>query len=84
DENGRLADPILRGKVAQAEIDGWAFLLTMERMKDEAKAGAGQNSGMGAKSSMLKYYGTEFNKRRFELFMDCGGSESLEWEGERT
>lgn len=80
DENGRLADPILRGKVAQAEIDGWAFLLTLERMKDEAKAG----QGVGANSSMLKYYGTEFNKRRFELMMDAGGSDALEWEGVRS
>lgn len=80
DETGRLTDPILRGKIAQAEIDGMAFLLTLERMKDEAKAG----QGVGANSSMLKYYGTEFNKRRFELFMDAGGSEELEWEGERT
>ncbi|VAV91148.1 Acyl-CoA dehydrogenase, long-chain specific, partial [hydrothermal vent metagenome] len=79
-EDGRLADPMLRGKIAQAEIDGWAFLLTLERMKDEAKAG----QGVGANSSMLKYYGTEFNKRRFELLMDSGGSEALEWEGERT
>ncbi|HBS30621.1 MAG TPA: acyl-CoA dehydrogenase, partial [Parvularcula sp.] len=69
-----------RGKVAQAEVDGWAFLLTMERLKDEAKAG----QGMGAKSSMLKYYGTEFNKRRFELFMDAAGSDGLEWEGARS
>ena len=79
-ENGRLADPMLRSKIAQAEIDGWAFLLTLERMKDEAKAG----QGVGANSSMLKYYGTEFNKRRFELMMDTGGSDELEWEGERT
>ncbi len=80
DETGRLDDPILRGKIAQAEIDGWAFLLTMERVKDEAKAG----QGVGAKSSMLKYYGTELNKRRFELAMDGGGSDELEWEGDRT
>jgi len=79
-ENGRLADPILRAKIAEAEIDGWAFLLTLERMKDEAKAG----QGVGANSSMLKYYGTEFNKRRFELMMDAGGSDALEWEGERS
>ena len=79
-DDGRLADPILRGKIAQAEIDGWAFLLTMERMKDEAKAG----QGMGAKSSMLKYYGTEFNKRRYEILMDVGGSDALEWESERS
>ena len=79
-EHGKLADPLLRAKIAQAEIDGWAFLLTLERMKDEAKAG----QGVGANSSMLKYYGTEFNKRRFEIFMDIGGSDELEWEGERT
>jgi acyl-CoA dehydrogenase len=79
-ENGRLSDPLLRAKIAQAEIDGWAFLLTLERMKDEAKAG----QGVGANSSMLKYYGTEFNKRRFEILMDIGGSDELEWEGERT
>ncbi len=79
-EHGKLADPMLRSKIAQAEIDGWAFLLTLERMKDEAKAG----HGVGANSSMLKYYGTEFNKRRYELMMDTGGSDELEWEGERT
>src|SRR3990167_3758539 len=37
DDKGRLADPMLRAKVAQAEIDGWAFLLTMERLKNETK-----------------------------------------------
>ena len=79
-EHGRLADPLLRAQIAKAEVDGWAFLLTLERMKDEAKAG----QGVGANSSMLKYYGTEFNKRRFELLMDIGGSDELEWEGERT
>ncbi len=88
DAQGRLNDPLLRARVAQAEIDGWAFLLTMERLKDEAKAGQGLNQGlnqgMGAKSSMLKYYGTEFNKRRYELFMDAAGADGLEWEGERS
>jgi acyl-CoA dehydrogenase len=79
-ENGVLAEPMLRAKIAQAEVDGWAFLLTIERIKDEAKAG----QGVGANSSMLKYYGTEMNKRRFELAMDSGGSDALEWEGKRS
>ena len=39
---------------------------------------------MGAKSSMLKYYGTEFNKRRYELTMDAAGADGLEWEGKRS
>ena len=78
--DGKLEDGMLRAEIAKTDLDGWAFMLTMERMKDEAKAG----QGMGAKSSMLKYYGTELNKRRFELMMDIGGSNELEWEGERS
>ncbi len=79
-EDGKLADPILRGDIAQAEVDDWAFKMTMGRMLSEAKAGA----SLGAKSSMLKYYGTELNKRRYELLMDVAGGDGLEWEGERS
>ena len=79
-ENGKLAEPSLRAQIAKAEVDGMAFALTMERMKDEAKAG----QGVGAKSAMLKYYGTELNKQRYELMMQAAGSEGLEWEGART
>ncbi|PHS23209.1 MAG: acyl-CoA dehydrogenase [Robiginitomaculum sp.] len=78
DAQGRLADQALRADLARAEIDGWSFMLTMERMKDEAKAG----QGIGARSSMLKYYGTELNKRRYELLMASKGHAALEWEGE--
>ncbi len=79
-ENGMLADSILRAKIAETEIDEWAFNLTMKRKLAEAKAGA----SLGADSSMLKYYGTELNKRRFELMMDAAGHDGLEWEGERS
>ncbi|WP_409433575.1 acyl-CoA dehydrogenase family protein [Litorimonas sp. RW-G-Af-16] len=79
-ENGQLADPMLRAQIAEAEIDEWAFGLTMARKLAEAKAG----SSMGADSSMLKYYGTELNKRRYELMMDGAGHDGLEWEGERS
>ncbi len=72
--------PMLRAKIAEYEIDEWAFGQTMARMLAEAKAGA----SLGAKSSMLKYYGTELNKRRYELLMDVSGHEGLEWEGERS
>jgi len=33
---------------------------------------------------MLKYYGAELNKRRLELMVAAGGSETLEWEGSRS
>ena len=77
-EDGKLADPMLRAKVIEAEIDDWAFRQTVRRKLGEAKAGA----SLGADSSMLKYYGTELNKRRLELMMDAGGQDALEWEGD--
>jgi len=79
-EDGKLADPMLRGDIAEMEIDEWAFNLTVGRKLAEAKAGA----SLGADSSMLKYYGTELNKRKFELMMDAAGHEGLEWESERS
>lgn len=73
-----LSDPMLRTDIVRHEIDAWAFGLTMERVKDQAKAG----QGVGALSSMLKYYGTELNKQRQELLMSVGGSDALQWEGD--
>lgn len=78
--DGKMPDPYLRGKIAEAEIDDWAMSMTMARMLAEAKAGA----SLGANSSMLKYYGTELNKRKFELLMDAAGHDGLEWESERS
>ena len=78
--DGKLSDSVLRAKILEAEVDEWAFKQTMARKLGEAKAGA----SLGADSSMLKYYGTELNKRRYEIMMDSAGYEGLEWEGERT
>jgi acyl-CoA dehydrogenase len=78
--DGQLADPLLRAKIAEFEIDGWCFMLTAQRAADMARAG----QGVGAYSSLLKYYGAELNKRRLELVMDSGGSQALEWEGPRS
>ena len=77
-EDGKLADPMLRARIVEIEIDNWAFAQTVKRKLGEAKAGA----SLGADSSMLKYYGTELNKRRLELTMDAAGHDALEWEGE--
>lgn len=76
-EDGRLADDMLRSEVAQWDLDARAFELTAERVNEEAKAG----QGVGAASAMLKYYGTELNKRRQELLMAVNGSNGLVWEG---
>jgi alkylation response protein AidB-like acyl-CoA dehydrogenase len=79
-EDGMLANPLLRGQIAAFDIDAAAFQLALERVGDLAKA----KQGHPAMSSMLKYYGAELNKRRHELLMSAGGSDALEWEGERS
>ena len=71
---GRLADGLLRAEVADWEIDMRAHQLTMERVKDEIAS-----HGVGNTSAMLKYYGTELNKRRHELLMALGGTDTLDW-----
>ena len=80
DERGRLADPLLRAQIAEFEADESAFRLTMERTGDLMRA----RQGHPAMSSMLKYYGSELNKRRWELMMAIHGSDALEWESERS
>jgi len=74
----KLSDPILRDDIAKFKIDTEAFALTSQRSVEESKQGQGPN----ATSSMLKYYGCELNKRRYELMLRAMGSQSLGWEGE--
>jgi acyl-CoA dehydrogenase len=73
----RVSDPVLRDQIAQFKIDSDAFALTSQRSMEESKQG-----GPNATSSMLKYYGCELNKRRYELFLKAMGSQGLGWEGD--
>ncbi len=77
-DGGRIADPVLRDRVAQQELDALCFGLTAKRSSDSAKAG----QGVGHEASMFKYYGTELNKRRCELMVSIMGVDALGWEGE--
>lgn len=74
---GGPLDPYLRANAVEAEIDSLAIEMTIDRYKDMAKSG----KGVGHASAMLKYAGTELNKKRHELMMMAGGSDSLEWDG---
>jgi alkylation response protein AidB-like acyl-CoA dehydrogenase len=78
EENGRVADPVLRDMVAQSEMDAMAFGLTVKRHQDSLAAG----HQPGPESSMFKYYGTELNMRREQLMLTIRGPQSLGWEGE--
>lgn len=80
DEQGRIADPLLRAKVAEFEVDEAAFKLVLARFGDQVRAGQAD----AAFPSALKYYGTELNKRRHELMVTAGGSDLLEWDSERS
>jgi alkylation response protein AidB-like acyl-CoA dehydrogenase len=73
-------DPILRADVARFDVDQMAFRAMSERFIDELKAGRAHP----AQPSMMKYAGTELNKTRHELAMAAGGSNTLEWESERS
>jgi alkylation response protein AidB-like acyl-CoA dehydrogenase len=74
---GSVADPALRDAIVQQEIDARAFQLTQRRAAEEAKGGA-----PGPASAMFKYYGTELNKRKFELLLRAAGTQALGWEGD--
>ncbi|MEN9631182.1 MAG: hypothetical protein RJA10_4410 [Pseudomonadota bacterium] len=80
DAAGRLADPALRAEIARFEVDEAAFRAWLKMFGEQARA----KEAHPAVSSALKYYGSELNKRRMELLMAIGGSDALEWEGERS
>ena len=76
--DGRIASPQLRDHITRQKMDSKAFALTLQRSAEEAKAG----QGPGAASSIFKYYGTELNKRRYELLLELMGTQALGWEGD--
>jgi alkylation response protein AidB-like acyl-CoA dehydrogenase len=74
---GKVGDPLLRDRITQMKLDQACLDLTLQRAKDAARAG----QAPGAESSMFKYYGTELNKRRNELFLSILGPQAIGWEG---
>lgn len=78
EENGKIDNGTIRHAVAQHKMDQQAFGLSLRKSAEQSKAG----QGPGAGASMFKYYGTELNKRRFELLLDIMGTQALGWEGE--
>jgi len=74
------ADPFLRAEIAAFDVDALAFAAMSERFAAMWKAGEAHP----ASPSMMKYAGTELNKRRNELAMAAGGSDALEWDSDRS
>ncbi|MFI5296617.1 MAG: acyl-CoA dehydrogenase family protein [Polyangiales bacterium] len=77
DDHGRIADPVVRDRVAQVQLDTLCNKLTLRRSEESARAG----HGPGPETSMFKLYGTELSKRRLELSIDIAGYAGVGWEG---
>ena len=77
---GGVEDPLLRAEIADFDVDSLAFAAMSEKFIDQLKAGEAHP----AMPSMMKYAGTELNKRRHELAMAAGGSDALEWDSDRS
>lgn len=80
DLDGCMDDPVIRAEAMKTEIDGLAVDLTIERYKDMAENG----QSLGDASAMLKYMGTELNKRKHELIMSASGADALTWDDDRA
>jgi alkylation response protein AidB-like acyl-CoA dehydrogenase len=77
---GVALDPLLRAELAMFDVDALAYAAMGEKFLDEIKVGKAHP----AQPNMMKYAGTELNKRRHELMMAVGGSHALEWESAAT
>lgn len=78
EDEGRIADPVMRHELARLKMREKSLQLTAKRIFAEAKAG----TSTGAASSILKFLGAELNKDRYEYFLEIMGQSGLGWEGE--
>ncbi len=79
-KNVAAEEPVLRADMADFDVEVMAFRAMSEKFVDEAKAGRAHP----AQPNMMKYVGTELNKRRHELIMAAGGSDALEWDSDAS
>ncbi len=77
EDAGLIADPLLRGRVVTHRMNDKAFQFTLQRAGEEARSG----SSDAHLASIFKYYGTEQNKRKYELLLQSMGTRAMGWEG---
>ena len=76
--DGKIASSDLRNRIAEYRMNEQVYGLTTRRSGEEMKAGVAPTF----MSSLFKYYGTEQNKRRYDLLVEMLGYEGIGWEGE--
>ena len=79
DDAELIADATLRDKIIQHNMNETVFKHTLARAREESKSGQAN----GALTSLFKYYGSEQNKRKFELLLQIMGTQSLGWSGDQ-
>ncbi len=77
-EGSGIADPVLRDRIAQADIDALALKLTLRRSAESVEAGRGP----GPETSTFKLCATELSKRRLEIAVAIKGFQALGWSGD--
>ncbi len=77
ERDGRIDDAVIRHQVTSHRLNDRAFQLTLARSAEEAKAG----SSNGHLASVFKYYGTEQNKRKYEIMLATMGTQGVGWQG---
>jgi alkylation response protein AidB-like acyl-CoA dehydrogenase len=75
---GRISDLSLRDGIVSHAMDNRSYALTLKRNVDESKS----TQAPSFVSSMFKLYGTEQNKKKYELMLQAMGSQMLGWEGD--
>lgn len=78
DDEGRLADPDLRMRLAEHMMNAKAQSLTIERVFAESRG----NAKVSAAASILKNAASSVAQSRSELLVEILGHQGLGWEGE--
>lgn len=77
DGAGRIADPDLRARIIQLEMDERVVQQTVRRAAQESKG----NAGPSAATSIMKNANMRVLQERAELTIEIMGSQGLGWEG---
>jgi alkylation response protein AidB-like acyl-CoA dehydrogenase len=77
ERDGQIADPLLRDRIAELEIDQQCF----DRVFPHARARGKAGRRPGHESSIFKLYGTELNQRRKALHVAVAGPQATGWSG---
>ena len=77
-KDGAIADADLRARITKSMMYEQAFMLTIQRNTEMAKAGA----DVGPATSIIKYAAAKMNQTKTELQVEAMGHQGLGWEGE--